>query len=481
MSYHDATFRSVLILLMLGIATGGSAFAQATSAPGVSKSRPNVVILFPDQLRWCSVGCYGDPVIRSPNIDRLAAGGVRFSQAFSNFPVCSPARSVLLSGCYARSNGVMHNQDQEAGPDRPTNRTRTLAETLRDAGYDTALVGKWHLAPTPQALGFTYSLRCNMRHRYYKQTFRVDEGKPYIFDDYGPYHETETAVNYIRDRHERPFFLFLTLGPPHMPVSEMPEKYLHMYDPAKVPLRDNVWKDGKLAYDEEWFKIYMWDFQYYQHKDTFDRKLPEGMTLRDLTALYYGQITAVDDCIGRVLAALKEAGLEDNTIVLLTSDHGDLLGSHQLFNKGRHYEEAIHVPMILRYPQAVKPRVIGDQVASLVDMMPTLLGLCGVAAPESVQGTSLAPAVTGKLGSGKSIGENAAFIETGSQDGVRTLKYLYAVGRKANAPEDLYDLDKDPFEMKNVAGDAAYVEVLKSLRSRVQAWRQRTPALSPER
>lgn len=436
-----------------------------------SSRRPNVVIVFPDQLRASEVGCYGHAVVRTPSIDRLAATGVRMEFAFSNFPVCSPARSILLSGRYARSTGVLRNQDNEAGPGRPTNQTPTLAEVLAANGYDTVLIGKWHLAPTPQALGFRESLRPRMRHRYFKQTFFRNEGEPYIYDDYAPYHETEAAVEYIRGHKDRPFFLYLAYGPPHMPVSEMPEQYRRMYDPAKVVIRDNTRVNGRLAYDENWFKIYMWDFQYYEHKDTFGQPLPAGMTLRELTALYDGQITAVDECIGRVLDAIRQAGIEDDTIVLLTSDHGDLLGSHGLFNKNTHHEESIHIPMIFRYPQRLKPAVVDAQIVSLVDVMPTLLDLCGLAAPDTVQGTSIAPVLLGRR---KTVGENVALIETSSADGVRALRHVYFNDRKKGT-EHLFDVAADPFELKDLAKDPASREVLEALRARVKEWNVRCP------
>ncbi len=434
--------------------------------------RPNVVILLPDQLRWAELGCYGHPVVKTPNIDRLASQGVRLTNAFSNDPICSPARSILLSGRYARSTGVLGNQDNEASPGRRTNKSKTLAETLSAAGYDTALIGKWHLQPTPAALGFKESERCRMRHRYYKQTYYHNEGEGHVCEEYSPHHETAAAVQYIRDHRDRPFFLYLTYGPPHMPVSEMPEKYKTMYDPAQVVLRDNVWKDGKPAYNEEWFKTYMWDFQYYQHKDTWKQQLPAGMDLRMLTALYYGQITAIDDCVGQVLAAIKDTGIEDDTIVLLTSDHGDLLGSHQLFNKHKHWDEATHVPMIVRYPRELKPAVVDTQVVSLVDAMPTLLDLCGVAAPSSVEGTSVAAVLQGKA---KAVGANAAFIETGD-DGVRTQRYLYFIEGKAPHQEHLFDCEQDPYQMHDLAAEPGSADVLKDLRKRVESWQKDTPA-----
>jgi len=459
-----------IIVFLAGVQPASAGLAEQP------QPKPNVLIIFPDQLRWSAVGCYGNSVIHTPNIDRLAAGGVRFVNAFSNFPVCSPARSILLSGRYARSNGLYGNQDNPASPGRPTNRDTTIAETLAGAGYTTALVGKWHLAPQPQTLGFAESLRPFFRHRYYKQTFFKNEGKPYIYQGFSPFHETDAAVKFISEHKHKPFFLFLSLGPPHMPLDQIPDKYRKMYDPAKVPIRPNAVIDGKPAYDEEWFKIYMFDFLYYENVETFKGKLPPGMNLRHLTALYYAQTTVVDDCVGRVLDALKKAGLEKDTIVLFTTDHGDLLGSHGLFNKNTHHEESIRIPMIVRYPRKFKPRPIDKQIVSLVDVMPTLLEICAIKTPASVQGTSVAAVLAGRR---KTVGENAAYIETSHFEGVRTPQYVYYCDRKTHGDEHLFDIEKDPYEMNDLVEDPAYKDVLTGLRNLTKAWRQRTPRVKP--
>jgi len=467
-------FFVTLFIIILTCLTG----VQTLSAEpvGVGHRKPNIVIIFPDQLRWSEVGCYGNPVIRTPNIDRMAAGGVRFTNAFSNFPVCSPARSILLSGRYARSNGLDRNQDHPAGPGRPTNRDTTMAEALNAAGYMTGLVGKWHLAPKPPVLGFKESLRPFFRHRYYQQKFYKNEGKPYIFQEFAPFHELEAAVKFIKDHKDEPFFLYYSPGPPHMPIDDLPDQYRTMYDPAQVVMRPNTIVDGKLAYDENWFKIYMWDFLYYEHLDTFKKQLPKGMNLRDLTALYYGQVSVVDDCAGRVLDIIRELGLEEDTIVLFTADHGDLLGSHGLFNKNTHHEESIHIPMIIRYPRKLETKVVDTQMASLVDVMPTLLDLAGVEIPDSVQGQSLVPVLTGRR---LTVGNNEVYIETTDHDGMRTRRYVYAIEREGSRQEMLFDVIADPYQMNNLASDPQHDKLLKTMRSKVQDWIKRTPKVKP--
>ncbi|UCD28602.1 MAG: sulfatase-like hydrolase/transferase [Planctomycetota bacterium] len=435
-----------------------------------SHRQPNVVIILPDQLRWSALGCYGNPVIKSPNINRLADEGVRFTHAFSNFPVCSPARSTLLTGRYARSNGVNQNQDPECQSGRSTTTHTTLAEALAAAGYKTALVGKWHLFPKPQALGFQQSLRANYPHGYFKQKFTVNEKEVYYHQGYGPFYETEKAVEFIRLNRDRPFFLYFSPHPPHMPIADLPNKYKNMYQPDELPIRPNAIKDGKPAYNEEWFKIYMWEHRYLRNPDTYPEKLPEGMDLRDLTALYYGQITAIDDCVGQVMKALKDNAIDADTIVVFTTDHGDLLGSHQLFNKNHHYIEACRIPMMVRYPRKLTPRVIDKQVISLIDVMPTILELCGVSVPPSVQGLSMDAVLTSRQ---TVIGENAAYIETTSSDGIRTLRYMYAIERESGN-ELLFDVEADPYEMNNLIDRPTYKKILLAMREKVKSWQKQT-------
>ncbi len=469
---HVGVLRAAVVIGLLMLPAGVRGAEPTTK-------KPNILILLVDQLRWSEVGCYGNEVVKTPHIDRLAGEGVRFTHAYSNFPSCSPARSILLTGCYARSNGYYANAHGMAPPgERPDMRERTLAETLSAAGYVTALIGKWHLTPQPQTVGFQKSWRVEYGEGYMKTGWRVDE-KPesdYTYEGYTLEHEAELAVRFLREHRDKPFFLYATTSPPHMPLEDLPERYKAMYKPEDMPLRPNVYKDGKLAYDENWFKIYMWDYRYYKDRNAFNRELPKDMDLRDLLTLYYGQTTAADDWAGRILKELKDLGLEDNTIVIFSSDHGDLFGSHQLFNKNELYDEASRIPLIFRYPPRLKPRVIERQIVSLVDMMPTLLDMCALPIPPSVQGTSFAAVLTGQK---ETVGENVAYIETTGKEGIRTMDHVFWCNRKTQQGESLFDLVKDPYAMDNVVGKPAYGEVRKKLRAMTTAWRERTPSAEP--
>ena len=462
--------------------------------------RPNVIVCMCDQLRAFEVGCYGNPVIRTPNLDRLAQDGVRFEHAVTNNPVCTPARSCLISGQYSRScmGSHRHAVQKDAAPADPLRdeypfqeRTQlvdpALPEQFRDLGYDTALIGKWHIQPAPHLLGFDYSLFPRVHHRHTGQTFIENTGMGEVVEGFSVEFEAERVDRYLGARTERPFFLFYSISPPHMPLMDAPAHYLNMYAPDEVPLRPNVYVDGELACDEHWFKIYCWDFLYYQEKLPHTTALPAGFDLRHLTALYYGLTTWVDDMMGRILAALQRHGLADDTIVVFLADHGDNLGSHHLFNKSQLIEEAIRIPLIFHAPGRWAPRVNSGQVAQMIDVMPTLLELCGGEVPPSAQGRNLAPIITGSC---DVLEDDAAFIETDRAQksktwwiGLRTPTHLYGVQLdedRQTIAEDRYcffDLRADPYEQNDLARSSQQSDLAKVSRRRLEEWNRITPWL----
>lgn len=185
-------------------------------------------------------------------------------------------------------------------------------------------------------------------------------------------------------------------------------------------------------------------------------------------------MTAVDDWAARVLRHVDELGLRENTIVVFSSDHGDMLGSHHLFNKNQHYQEATRIPLLVRWTGRIRPAIQDEQIISLVDVMPTILELCGVPRPPSVQGDSLAPLL---LGGKTIIGDNAAYIETTAHEGVRMKRYVYWRNRKNLKGEHLFDVEKDPYETRDVIADPSYQRTLARLRGMTDAWRERTPSV----
>lgn len=452
-----------------------------------SGKKPNVIIIFCDQLRSTALGCYGNRFVKTPNIDRLAQNGFLFENGISNSPVCVPARSNLLSGQYSRTCTGSRTNEMSADngifgrKDRMKFKDPTIAEEFKKLGYKTAQIGKWHIDTRPSLMGFDESLMPDQI--FTKGGFSKNEGKTYPVPGFTTDHEINRAKEYLAANKdsEKPFFLYYNIISPHMPLLDVPYKYSRMYDPKAVPLRDNVWKDGALPSDEKWFHIYMWQTFYNNKEQPVTAKATPDFTLRDLTALYYGAVTWVDDTVGEILKSLKENGLEENTLIVFSSDHGDMLGSHQRWNKDCLYEEAIHIPMIYSWPGNIRPGSNSQQVASLIDVMPTLLELCGATVPGTVQGQSLAPVVAGQK---DRLAQDYTFIETPLREmGIRTPTHLYGVlsNKEDTALVDdshqFFDLQQDPYEMDNLAKTGKNAEIAKELKGRLLKWDKETPRL----
>ncbi len=456
--------------------------------------KPNVIVVMCDQMRAFAAGCYGNEFCRTPNIDRLANEGVRFETAVSNNPVCTPARGTLVSGQYSRTwQGDLQNPIAPFGGlcapecifERVHAKDPTLPEQLKEAGYDTALIGKWHVHPAPGLLGFDYKVYPRANHRHTDQIF-VDQLPPgERVEGFSVDYEADKVAGYLADRKDddNPFFMFYNISPPHMPVGDMPEKYLNMYSPDDVPLRPNVFVDGEMYHDEEVFLIYLWDYLYYWYHLEEKSVLPEGFDLRHLTALYYGATTWVDDTLGKLMAELEANGLADNTIVVFTSDHGDNLGSHHTWNKGLVMEESIRVPMVFWAPKLWQAGVNETQVAELLDIMPTILDACGADTPATTQGDSLLPILTRER---TELDETDAFLETCSgQLGVRTPMHTYGMTLTGDGLRDIededycfYDMRDDPLQLSNLIDTGEQAELAESLKRRVLEWHKNTPWMS---
>lgn len=453
-------------------------------------TRPNLVFVFPDELRQQAVGVYGqDPVI-TPNLDAFAADSLVLTQAVSNYPVCSPYRGMLFTGKYPVSSGVTGNcysgtiqhgielKDSE----------RCFSDVLHDAGYHQGYIGKLHLhlpkdeeipytegwrgepgkgtfwdAYTPPGPGrhgydFWYSYGCCDRHltpHYWTGDARVDERID--VEEWSVKHETDVAIEYIRNSGGnlrdpgRPFSLVISHNPPHMPFHEVPEEYLRAYagqSPEDLLNRGNV--------------------------DLSDR---DHAAFRSVTQ-YFAAITGVDEQLGRLLSVLEEEGLEDDTIVVFASDHGDMMGSHGLMGKGVWYEESLLVPFIVRWPGHITPGN-DDLLFGAPDIMPTLLGLMGHGqdVPDAVEGTDYSEAFLGRPCQRPT---SAYYIrcDPPSEDragarGVRTDRYTFvARGQGEGRSLVLHDNAEDPYQLENVANRKP--DVVQDLKMEVNAWLEKT-------
>lgn len=410
-----------------------------------SSRKPNVVFVFPDQLRRCATGFGGDPNIETPAMDRLAAEGLDFDHAISGFPVCCPARATLMTGLYAHHHGVLVN-DVHLDESFPK-----LAEQFVGAGYDTAYIGKWHIQakgrkayiPPESRHGFQYWKVLECTHDYNNSPYYAgDDPTQRTWEGYDAFAQTDDAIDYINSRSgkEEPFMMMLSWGPPHDPYETAPKEFRDRVDAAALELRPNVPPE----------------------REEIARKELAG---------YYAHILALDHALDRIDQTLETAGVAEDTIVVFWSDHGDMLHSQGQCRKQRPWDESNRVPLLIRYPRLFGRE--GRKVPALIntpDLMPTLLGLCDIPIPDSVDGADYtaylkgqadAPAEGVLLTYYRPFGEYLR--EGGGREyrGVRTDRFTYAA--HLDGPWLLYDNEKDPYQQVNLVDDPDSQETVAEL------------------
>ncbi|MCL4402629.1 MAG: sulfatase, partial [Acidobacteria bacterium] len=344
--------------------TAAGGLAAGPFLAGQGTRRPNVLFVLVDEWRAHATGYNRDPNVRTPALDRLESQSVNFENAVSGTPVCCPYRGSLLTGQYPLTNGVFIN-DVELKPNGVT-----LGEAFTGAGYRTGYIGKWHVYGSPEGkyerrlkfippekrFGFDYWKACECTHDYnHSLYYEGSETTPRYWPGYDAIAQTADACGFIERQAKArdPFFLALSLGPPHFPYETAPERYCDLYRTREIHLRANV---------------------------------PEAR--RELATQilrgYYAHMAALDDCLERLMGTLDRTGLADGTVLVFTSDHGDMMLSQGLTTKLYPWDESIRVPFLVRYPRKLggKRRRIANLI-NAPDIMPTLLGLCGIRIPET--------------------------------------------------------------------------------------------------
>ena len=432
--------------------------AEESSTSSGSIGRPNIVFILADQMQAEAMGVAGHPMVQTPNLDRMAAQGFLTTNAYSAQPVCSPYRAQLMTGRHGWNTGVTANDIKL--PDEEV----TIAEVLKENNYATGYIGKWHLGgprgrdngyikpENRQGFDFWAALSCS--HQYFNtKYYRDDPTNPVeIVNGFEPWNQTDEAIGFIERNadSDQPFFLMVSYGPPHNPYQ--PHEQYDIYQPEDVPLRPNV----------------------PPHREA---------TARKTAARYYGLVTSVDDMVGRIMRSLDEHDLGDNTILVFTSDHGDMLYSHGQTKKQRPYEEAANVPFIIRYPQsAITPGQFSDLLISSVDIMPTLLGLAEVEPPTDIDGKDLSAFVVDddeeETGTTSEQPEslllyNDLFGSSSPGWAWRAIKeqgWKYVISPTGGWL--LFDLEKDPQEMNNLIEDPSYSDQYARLHARLEELRE---------
>lgn len=431
----------VAVVLMVTI-IGPHLFAGKDSRKG----QPSIVFILADQMRASAMGSMGNAVVKTPNLDRLAKQGLLLTNAISLQPVCSPYRAQLMTGRYGHTTGVIGNDI------KLPNSEITMAEILKDDGYTTGYIGKWHLTgsrqdpvPKEDRQGWDFWAVRNVAHDYKQAVYWLNDSKePVIADGWEPVVQTDLAIEFIKTNMSRPFILMLSFGPPHPPYWAPPE-YMKRYDDVNIVLRPNVPQGPK--------------------RDKLKNKIKK----------YYAMISSLDDCVGRIMTALDQLSLVENTILVFASDHGDMLKSQGHVRKRRPWEESINVPLIIRYPKKIKAGQIRDWLVASVDVMPTLLGLAGTGIPNGVQGIDYAATFTGKERNER----EAVFLFNGQPGGgripdwrgIRTKEWVFAFHAKGDWV--MYDLKSDPYELNNLVDNPKYAAKKEELRRQINAMREK--------
>ena len=470
--------------------------------------RPNLVLIMLDQLRADCLGTYGSAICRSPRLDAIASQGMRFDRAYTPSSICSPARASLFTGKYAHRHGMLNNIH---GPDAIATELRpgeiTFPALLRDAGYRTAYVGKWHvgLKNGPEAAGFTdvgatdvhleqdlaayrrrhgldpegpvFSVDLSTSYpplspradRPYLPFFPVMGRERYPLDGTPQGYFLASALTLLREiaRDEHPFFCVLSFIGPHWPHI-LPEPYWSMYDPKAIPSWANFEEDfqDKPAGQPASLRHYGVDGW------TWQQWAP-------VVASYFGSVTMHDELVGRFVEALDELGHTEDTLLFITADHGDSTGSHRLFNKGPWmYEEVYRLPLLARWPGVVTAGSHRSEYVSSMDLMATMLEAAGVAAPAGAgpDSASLVPLLRGEA----APQWRPAFVAEfhGDEFGLFSQRMLHADRYKfvfnPHSLDELYDLHADPHELVNLAADPTYAALKDDLESRLQVWMRGT-------
>ncbi|MCH5374811.1 MAG: sulfatase-like hydrolase/transferase [Planctomycetes bacterium] len=445
---------------VLSLALVATLLALTAPLHGAQKpngNRPNLLFIITDQQTGGALSCAGNPYVKTPNLDRLAGRGVRFEKSYCAYPLCCPSRGTLFTSRMPHELGIYGN----FGAELSEKGVPTMGELFQAAGYETAYAGKWHIqVPFPafktrKIPGFTVLPLAG------KNPHTIDlakEGKGLTVDP----NTADAAVEFLRQPHDQPFLLTVSVLNPH-DICEFTQcaafRDMLLDDPADLPpARPNVRAiDGLPSVLERIAS---------QHADWTDRKWQEYL------AIYCRLVEKADAEVGRVLAALDQTGLSKTTVVLFTSDHGEMMGSHQMVTKQKLYEESATVPLIVAPPDAAAA-VDGEHLASGLDVLPTLLDYAGIRAPASLEGRSLRPLVEGKAVPWRDfvVSETVSGADARM---VRTTRYKYVLFGQGENREQFFDMEADPEETSNLIAEASLAAEIERHRGLLKQWMKDT-------
>jgi arylsulfatase A-like enzyme len=479
--------------LAASIFVGDSLVQAASKLPAAKVSKPNILYIMSDDHAKNAISCYGNKDIQTPGLDRLAREGMRFEHALTPNSFCTPSRAVVLTGKYSHKNGVTHLNQKFDGSQQ------TFPKLLQKVGYETALFGKWHLVSQPTGFDF-YCVQKMQGMPYNPIVFET--GMPWIpwsLKDRVSYRQggrklkgynndviTDEALNWLKSKRNsnKPFCLLLHPKPPHQPYVP-PVKYEDFLKDIAIPEPATLLDDYKGRTPEAIQDIMssnriVLGQAFQEFRKELEKENPE-ITRDELTRKmyqeyikgYYRLVKSVDDNVGRMLDYLKESGLEENTLVIYTSDQGFSLGEHGFYNKQWMYEGPLHQPLIVRYPKVIKAGTVHNSMVNHVDIAPTLLDFAGVSIPDDMQGYSLKPILKGDAEKVRDA-SYYHFYEHGKglpeMIGVRTAthKLIHYPEMKEKYQWELFDLKKDPDEMENLYRNPKHKDIMERMKKKLK-------------
>lgn len=421
----------------------------------MTNKRPSVLVLLADQLRGGELGCEGNPHAATPHIDRLASGGVVAEQCYANTPVCCPNRATLLSGRYPMNHGVVGN-------DLPVpDEVVFMSEEFQRAGYRTGYIGKWHLdgvprskftPPGPRRHGFDYWAAANCTHEYFSTKYYfMDDPELVRKEGYEPEIQTDLALDFLQSLDaSEDFMMVLSWGPPHDPYDQVPDEYRDRIDVAALENREN---SAHPLGEQRAAEIY-----------------------RD----YLAALAGLDDQVGRIVEKLSSLGRLDDTIIVFTSDHGDMLGSHGWTGKQMPHEESIRIPLITAWPNGLPAGERRSGLLSTVDTAPTLLSLSNLPALDGVDGSDRSVLLR-EDGNGateiyvQNLTRFDEAVRSGKPEwrGLRTEQWTYAEST-TEGPWLLFDNLSDPLQTTNLIDSDHHQQTRESLKATLAGYLEKT-------
>lgn len=436
-------FSIAILVLTVSLSSCKKENSKSSDKKEVSK-KPNIVYILTDQWRGSALGYAGNPDVKTPNLDAFAKEAINFTNAVSVTPVCTPHRAALLTGKFPTTTGMFVNDIHLPAEEV------TMAELFKEAGYNTAYWGKWHLdghgrssyIPKERRQGFDFWRALECSHNYTKMPYYDNEDtKLKHWKEYSPFAIVKDANTYLEAHanDKNPFLAVVAIATPHYPHNSAPKKYKEMYPPESLTLNPNISEEFRER----------------------SRKELQG---------YYAHATATDEAIGSLLAKIKELKLSENTIIVFSSDHGEMMGAHGVkpFVKQLAWDESARVPFLISYPKIdhQKGKVVNAPLTT-PDILPSLLGLTNIKIPKDIEGENLSELIknpnpnTDRVALIMNVAPFGANFNDAAYRAIKTKQYTYA--RTPKGANMFFDNIKDPYQMNNLLGNPEFSTIQKEL------------------